>query len=422
MVAEINADRPPQVLLVDDTPTEQTLIGGWLEKHGFDVAIADSGKKATAWLKLNRADLVLTDLRMPDMDGLELTTSVCRRFPRVPVVLMTAYGSEELAALALQTGASSYVPKSHLKELLVPTLHDLLKLARGNGGRSSFRCASFCEIHFTLNNDLDEIDPVVETVQSLVRDMGVCDESGELHIGVAVENALSNAIIHGNLELEGQLNGNARSIIQERNADPIYGQRKVHAHVRVGPEEARIAIQDEGPGFNVEELLNIDLPTTLATGSGRGFVLMWALMDKVSFSPTGNKVTLTKTADVGTMMEEETANVIDTRKLGTLLNLSDQREIELPSDRLIVGREADCDIVLENQSVSRRHCMLFVYEGWWFVRCLKDNGTVVLNDGRVKQGRVGPGTNITIGNIEFQLNYNLTDLGAVGVTPPVDPF
>lgn len=419
-----NSAKSARILLVDDTPTEQMLIGKWLEKHGFAVSVAGDGQEAVRWLEANQPDVVLTDLRMPDMDGLELTTTIRRRFSAVPVVLMTAHGSEDLAAKALQTGASSYVAKSNLKELLVPTLNDILNLSRSDVRyHRSFRQAEFCEMHFTIENDLDVIDPLVETIQSLVRDIGVCDKTGELHVGVALESVITNAIVHGNLEIEHSDANDLSKIVVQRSKEPRFADRKVHIQIRINKEEARFAVLDEGPGFDVTDLLKSDLPSSIASSASRSFVLMWALMDKVSFSHSGNKVTLIKTADTQANSPPDSAPTEQApRHLGTLLNLSNQMETELPSDRLIIGRSPDCDIVVTSSAASRRHCMLFVYEGWWFVRCLKKTGSVRVNDQQVNQSRIGPGAKITIGDERFLLEYNLTDLGAVGITPPVDPF
>src|SRR5580692_1676822 len=102
------------VLVVDDSPLDRRLAGALLKRGGFEVDQAQHGKAALARMEEARPDLVLTDMQMPEMDGLELVEAVRARFPDVPVILMTAHGSEELAVTALQRGAASYVPKRSL--------------------------------------------------------------------------------------------------------------------------------------------------------------------------------------------------------------------------------------------------------------------------------------------------------------------
>ena len=71
---------------------------------------------------------VLTDLDMPEMNGLDLVVALRREHPSIPVILMTAFGSEEIAIQALQSGAASYVPKRALARDLIATLQDVLEV------------------------------------------------------------------------------------------------------------------------------------------------------------------------------------------------------------------------------------------------------------------------------------------------------
>ncbi len=68
------------------------------------------------------ADLVITDLMMPETNGLELVAAVRQLYPQVPVILMTAYGNESIAVEALERGAASYVPKSQQADRLSDTV------------------------------------------------------------------------------------------------------------------------------------------------------------------------------------------------------------------------------------------------------------------------------------------------------------
>jgi CheY-like chemotaxis protein len=76
------------------------------------VVHAGNGRDALEKIKSAPPDLVVTDLVMPEMDGLELVKEVRRTYPTIPVILMTAHGSEEIAAAALKAGAASYVPNA----------------------------------------------------------------------------------------------------------------------------------------------------------------------------------------------------------------------------------------------------------------------------------------------------------------------
>src|SRR5262245_39428817 len=100
----------PRVLIAEDSPTQAQQLQFMLEDAGFVVELAPNGIQAMSAINRQVPDIVLTDLEMPEMNGLQLVEAIYRDHPGLPVVLMTAYGSEETAAMALQKGATSYVP------------------------------------------------------------------------------------------------------------------------------------------------------------------------------------------------------------------------------------------------------------------------------------------------------------------------
>src|ERR1051326_7264657 len=98
----------PRILLVDDEETLRTSLAFALEKEGFDVATAADGPSALAAATANTPDLILLDLMLPGMDGLE----VCRRLRArgsVPIVMLTAKDQEIDKILGLEIGADDYI-------------------------------------------------------------------------------------------------------------------------------------------------------------------------------------------------------------------------------------------------------------------------------------------------------------------------
>lgn len=119
------------ILVVDDSAADRELAGHLLEaQDGWSVAYAADGKQALAYLEAHAPDLVVTDLQMPDLDGLGLVEQVKEHYPLLPVIVITAKGSEETAAKALETGAASYVVKKALVRDLVDTVERLLAASR----------------------------------------------------------------------------------------------------------------------------------------------------------------------------------------------------------------------------------------------------------------------------------------------------
>ena len=104
------------ILVVDDSDVDRQLIEGFLKDVGeLEITFAANGAEALDAMEQRVPDLVVTDLFMPKIDGLELVAQSRERFPLVPVMLVTSKGNEEIAVQALQQGAASYVPKRLLK-------------------------------------------------------------------------------------------------------------------------------------------------------------------------------------------------------------------------------------------------------------------------------------------------------------------
>ena len=110
-----------KILVVDDEALVRDIIRkGLSQMGGFNVEVAQSGAEAIEKIEKDVFDLVLTDLKMPGMDGLELLKTIKGTRPEVMVILMTAYGSIETAVEAIKIGANDYITKPiYLNELLI---------------------------------------------------------------------------------------------------------------------------------------------------------------------------------------------------------------------------------------------------------------------------------------------------------------
>jgi len=100
-----------KILIVDDSEGTRTLCSKILEKEGYRVTQAENGEQALKRIKENSYDLIVTDLMMPVMDGMELLEHIKAFHPDLPVIIMTAYASVATAVEAIKKGAYDYVPK-----------------------------------------------------------------------------------------------------------------------------------------------------------------------------------------------------------------------------------------------------------------------------------------------------------------------
>jgi DNA-binding NtrC family response regulator len=99
------------ILLVDDEESQRRVLAGFLRKAGFDVLQASHAAEAVSLAERHTLDLVITDLRMPDRDGLELLGDLHRINPGLPAILMTAFGTIQTAVDAMKRGAADYLTK-----------------------------------------------------------------------------------------------------------------------------------------------------------------------------------------------------------------------------------------------------------------------------------------------------------------------
>jgi nitrogen regulation protein NR(I) len=100
-----------QILVVDDEPNLRRVLRAQLERDGYDVHTAEDGELALALLREHHIDLVITDLRMPKLDGMELLRRITALEDAMPVVMITAHGTVDTAVEALKTGAFDYITK-----------------------------------------------------------------------------------------------------------------------------------------------------------------------------------------------------------------------------------------------------------------------------------------------------------------------
>lgn len=293
----------PIILVVDDSEVDRRLMGRFLGKDvDWLIQYAENGVEALERIRDAPPDVVVTDLLMPEMDGIELVTAVRDNFPDLPVILATAHGSEALAVEALDRGAASYVPKSDLGEKLLDTVEQVLGMA--SSGRQNDRlieCLANYQYTFRLDNDPQLIAPLVDRVQQSMLEMNLCNSTQRMHAGIALEEALLNALYHGNLELSGEhwrehratlRQGLLSDPVKQRQSQSPYCDRTIEVRIDISPEKAQFVVRDEGPGFDIAAVPKRHDPETLQEHGGRGLVLMRNFLDQLAFNDGGNEVTM----------------------------------------------------------------------------------------------------------------------------------
>lgn len=289
---------PKTILVVDDSRTDRSRARLLLEKEAdWNVLTAEDAQAALMLIAEQLPSLVVTDVEMPGMSGLELLSEIQQHYNSVPVVVMTAVGSESVAVESLKQGAASYVPKSMLAAELSSTVQRLLHRAIQDRGRLRL-LQHLSRVEYQIENDLQLVAALTNDLHQLIQARGVFCENTCLKISNAIDEALLNAYYHGNLEVSSELReGDAsrfHQLADERREIAPYRDRRIHVQISMTAEHLCVEIRDEGPGFRPDDVPDPTDDRFLERAHGRGIMLMRMFMDQVEFNEIGNQVVLTK--------------------------------------------------------------------------------------------------------------------------------
>lgn len=299
-------ESPISVLLVDDSPSDLALAAAHIgqAKKEWNVITAETGRAALDRIAESMPDIIVTDLRMPEMDGMELIQAIQLNYPDLPAIIVTARGSEALAVEALDNGAASYVPKGQIPDRLVETIEQVLGRVQADSSyQDLIESIDRTEFHFTLKSDPLLIAPLVDLLQQMAYGMNIVDSTDRRRLGIALDEAILNAMYHGNLALppddlpavRRQLReGAAPASMNQRSYEADYRNRRVQVSAVLVRDEARFTIRDDGDGFHPGGIPDAHDPKTLESEGGRGLVLMANFMDELTFNDMGNEVTMVK--------------------------------------------------------------------------------------------------------------------------------
>jgi CheY-like chemotaxis protein len=264
---------PARVLVVDDDYNIVSHLGRFLSSQGFSVMLANNGEEALKIFKTRPVDLVLSDVKMPKMNGVKLLKSIKQINPRVPVVLISGYLDVHTVVEALKSGAENYLTKPF-------RLKELLKVVDQSLSLNCIRLATsdnLIRLNQTTAMELpskpDWIGTAVNQLSLSAVAMGFCSYDLDNNIKLAITEAITNAMEHGNKWDE------AKTVCITMQCDK---------------NRIEISILDQGDGFEVSELPDPTDEVNLLSERGRGVFLMRSIMDEVHYAKPGNCITLIK--------------------------------------------------------------------------------------------------------------------------------
>ena len=123
-----------RVLVIDDEDIVRTSCSRTLVPEGYEMELARNGIEGLKRLEESRFDLVLTDLKMPDMDGIEVLRNIKERWPGVEVIIITGYQTVETAVKAIKLGAFDYIEKPFTPDSLIAAVEKAFEHRKGLRG------------------------------------------------------------------------------------------------------------------------------------------------------------------------------------------------------------------------------------------------------------------------------------------------
>ncbi len=292
-----------KVLIVEDDESSRSYLETAVSGQGYEVELAVDGRMGLEKFKQFDPDLVLSDIRMPNMDGLQLLADIRKIRSDVIVVIMTGYGSETYALQALELKANDYLCKPIRHQNLIAILRKYAESLPANQPEENIpglTQAKSSQVEFSSLMKLvpTVVDKLVDEVKNLV------DEDGLLGIRLGLIELITNAIEHGNLGIsydeksETMEDGGTIGIdalIHAREESSECREKKVTIDFVQQPKYVEWVIRDEGKGFDWKELEKKSQEgDSILSLHGRGIFLSRFQFDELEYEGVGNVVRIRK--------------------------------------------------------------------------------------------------------------------------------
>jgi serine/threonine-protein kinase RsbW len=261
-----------RILIVDNNDELRAMLEKVLRELGHEVVATGDRNEALAREDLDEFDLIISDLTEDEHAGMQLLSEIKRKRLMVPVVVSSDEAQQPGVVKAFKMGAANFLRlpynKEELRSIVEKTLAYKLRFV------DDLKVLPFVreKIDFELPSDVSLMNGVLQYLTERVAKLGIIKPERS-NLFVALDEAFINAVKHGN-----------------RN-DPT---KLVRITAELSAKEARFTVEDEGQGFNVQEIPDPRDPANLFKTSGRGVLLIYNIMDEVEYNERGNRLTMIK--------------------------------------------------------------------------------------------------------------------------------
>jgi DNA-binding response OmpR family regulator len=294
-------NRNQKLLIVDDNQELLDLISEFLIAENFSVTTAKSGGSALKYLSDENFDLVVSDIQMPGISGLELLKRIKTTLNTdIPVILITGHLSNENVSEAIRLGVSDFVGKPFDSYYLLKQIkYQLKKNDKTKPFRHSFKSITKKSVSFEF--DLEDFfsENISTLVMIHIEHLVHMKPSVTNMIVMILEELIENAFIHGILDLPNEVRSLNHFKYMEfiKKIDKIkYSERKINLDIFYDKKKRliNIEIDDHGKGFDFESLMKVEKSLIDFAETGRGIQIVKMLCDEMRFTNKGSKVYVTK--------------------------------------------------------------------------------------------------------------------------------
>ena len=261
------------VLIVDDDKDVLSTLSEILSELRLNPVTAGDGAEAIEKVKTRQIDLIITDLMMPNVDGLELIQRTRQLNVNIPIAVISGHGEVKNVVNALSRGAYNFVTKPF-------TIKEIENVVKRGLRLREFSLGTHRLLEGIKNYTEMEIPSYPHLLPSaglyIVRECqwrGIEDEAVLSNISICIDELLNNALMHGN-----DLDETKKILVKI-----IFDHAKVTLH-----------IEDEGEGFDYKNLISDFSENAETLPTKRGLFIVNYLMDELSFNEKGNRVTTAK--------------------------------------------------------------------------------------------------------------------------------
>jgi anti-sigma regulatory factor (Ser/Thr protein kinase)/ActR/RegA family two-component response regulator len=261
-----------RILIVDNNDELRAMLEQVLRELGHDVVATGDRAIALAREDLEEFDLIISDLTEDADAGVQLVSELKRKRLLVPIVVSSDEAQQPGLVKAFKMGAANFLRqpynKEELRSIVDKTLSYKLRFV------DDLKVLPYIreKIDFELPSDVTLMNGVLQYLVERLAKLGVIKPERS-NLFVALDEAFVNAVKHGNKN------------------DPA---KLVRITAELSTKEARFTIEDEGDGFNVQEIPDPRDPENLFKTSGRGVLLIYNIMDEVYYNDRGNRLTMVK--------------------------------------------------------------------------------------------------------------------------------